>query len=96
VEVPSRGARWVLRVSWLADGPILCASACMSWDAYAGVAGVPQGLCSFDGLRVTMCWQGSVSRAVGFAEPRSLAVERNDIAVVKAIRDMDVDAVLFG
>jgi hypothetical protein len=95
VEVPSRGARWALRVSWLADSPILCASICMFWDAYAGVAGVSQGLCSVDGLRVTMYWQGSVSRVVGFAGPRSSVVKRNDIAATKAVKNKDCEVVVF-
>jgi hypothetical protein len=79
----------------LADGPILCASICMFWDAYAGVAGVPQGLCSVDGLRVTMCWQGCVSWVVNFAGPRGSVVKGNDMAVAKAVRKKDCDVVVL-
>jgi hypothetical protein len=61
--LPSHGRLVDLEKRWLVGDSISCASVGVFWDACVGLAGLLQVRAVSMGLRVTMCWRGSVRRA---------------------------------
>jgi hypothetical protein len=61
--LPSHGGLVGLEHRWLVSDSTSCASVGDVWDACTGSAGLLQVRAALTGLRVTMCWRGSVRRA---------------------------------